>query len=57
MAVADNLRELSVEAFDLVLELLEQEPPEVSGAVVADAFPDMEHIHKPASPGRLTSLV
>ncbi len=41
MAVADNLRELSVEAFDLVLELLEREPPEVSGAVVADTFPDV----------------
>ena len=39
MAVVDNLRELSVDAFDLVLELLERDPPEVSGAVLNEAFP------------------
>ncbi len=41
MAVQGAVCELSVEAFDLVLELLERDPPEVSGAVVADAFPDV----------------
>ncbi len=35
--------QLSIEAFKLVLELLERDPPEISAAVLADAFPELGH--------------
>jgi hypothetical protein len=39
MVVEGETQGLGIEAVDLLLELLECEPPEVSGAVVSDRFP------------------
>jgi hypothetical protein len=41
MTVSGDLRGLGAEVFDFVVNLLERDPPEVSGAVLVEAFPEV----------------